>query len=152
MSKNLEAKLGALLNDIEQFTQHDKLLSILQFLKTEMELMEKTRLWNQKDLTLIQTRAKAIMFDMGSTEILEGETFYQNHDLIRTYCIAQAAYEYMRGQGLTPYVIGIQRQKSKTIQCDHSKAALDPLRGTFHCPTCRAEVRPLMWTEVKKSQ
>lgn len=154
MSKNLEAKLGTLLNDTEQFSQEDRLSALVDFLRNEIGMMEKIHFWNNRDLTQIRSRAVGLMREMNSTETLEGETVYQNSEVIQAYCYAQATYEYMRSKKMTPYVIGIQRQKSKTIQCEHEGRPVghDGVLTGWQCRHCQADLEPRLWVEVLRKK
>lgn len=143
MSEKLEQKIYALFNEIEQLNVHDRVRAVANFARQELNLMEMTHNWNEKDLALIKARAIGIMQDLGSTVLLEGKSLYQNDEHVRTYCFAQATYEYMRGLGMSPYVIGIQAKKDLKKSCDHSNSTIDPFDGKYKCLDCGIEVQPI---------
>jgi hypothetical protein len=108
MSKNLEAKLSLLMEDTARFSKQDQRLALLQFIKEEMNLMEKTYQWTEADLNTIKARAAQILTTTNSDQTISGKSLHANDSQLRIYAIAQATYEHMRSQNLTPYVIGIK--------------------------------------------
>lgn len=152
MSKNLEAKLAALLSDVERFESSDKRKALLAFIEAELNLMETRHNWNEKDLTVIRTRATEIFQGLSSSETLNGKSLYQNDELIRTYCYSQATYEYMRSQSMTPYVIGIQRKADAKTLCLHESRVVTEVTSQgakFQCGDCSLEIKPVAWVSVK---
>ena len=152
MLKTLDRKLGTLLTEIEAFSETDKRLALCKFIQDQIGLMETTHKWSTFELTCIQARAVDIIRGLHSQEKLEGKQIYQNDDLLRTYCFAQASYEFLRGMGMTAYHIELQREKPKEIACNHEKVEYCETNGAHLCAQCHTWVKPLLWVSIKTEE
>lgn len=150
MSRNLEQKLAQLLEETERFSRSDRMRAILAFVKSELNLMETRHNWTERDLNLIRSRAVSIMTDMSLQTELEGRRLYSNDDLARFYCIAQATYEYLRGEGMTPYIIHLEPRKQAPV-CLHPEDKIATAgQGILMCTACDQEVRAVGYSTVRK--
>lgn len=146
--KNLKNKISLLVDDLDGLDRYDQIRTVSDFIKTELNLQERAYAWTERDLSAIKSRAVSIMTDMNSQIKVEGKKLYSNGDLARIYCLVQATYEYMRGQGMSPYLIKLKQDGNSLKTCSHSRAKPDS-DGGFTCPECNEKVRPILWVSTK---
>jgi len=145
---NLKTKLATLLNDMEDMEQSSKIRLLSNFMENELGLMEEIRYWDKYAVNAIQSRAVQIMVDLDPRSGLGGEQFRYNGDLARAYCFVQATHDYMRGEGLMPYLINLKKDGIEVKSCTHMRSEKNS-KGRYQCPECDEEVTPILWTKRK---
>ncbi len=149
MSKhNLKSKLATLLNDIEDMERSSKIRVLNQFIESELGLMEEVRYWDLYAVNAVHSRAIQIMVDLNPSSGLGRTQFRYDSDLARAYCFVQATHDYMRGEGLMPYRIGLKEDGLVVKSCEHRGSEKDS-EGKYQCPDCDEEVMPILWTKRK---
>lgn len=149
---DLEAKVRLLVKDLEDLGTADRVKAILGFVRNELGLRESEHFLGVYDLSLIRSRAIALVTDMPTKRTIEGELVYNDPENFRAMCYAEAVFEFLRGKGFLSHRIAFREKKAEKRFCDHRRAELDPnsLIVSYVCQDCKAQVLPTMWKELKR--
>ena len=105
--------------------------------------------WGIPELTIIRSRAIALMQELRRVEDISNTRVDGDSDISRTYCFAQATFEFLRSLNLISVIYQLRRGKDPENLCNHSKITYSPATekspAKYFCPGCGQYLRPILW-------
>lgn len=108
MPKNLESKIGNLLDDLETLDRGEKVRRVKQLVEQEVRFMEAKHELTDWDLTFINSTA---VDNMGKISLGSSSKFSTDSSKLRTWCFTQAVLSWMRKEKLVNFLLNYDDKK-----------------------------------------